>query len=65
MDRKHNLIAKTVIAHREPICTAFLTVLIEHRLPPEILHADARASMTWYAFAYRFTGEGDEMPIVG
>lgn len=72
VDGKRSLIAKAVIS-REGIRTAFLPVLIDPQLRPEILHAgdprfdDAVRYMDWASagFAHRFTIAGDEVAISG
>jgi len=72
-DAKRSLIAKAVLAAGAPIRTAFLPVMIDRQLRPEILKAgdprfaDMLRYMEWASegFAHRFVIDGDEIAISG
>jgi hypothetical protein len=72
-DAKRSLIAKAVLAAGAPIRTAFLPVMIDRQLRPEILKAgdprfaDMLRYMEWASedFAHRFAIDGDEIAISG
>ncbi len=72
-DAKRSLIAKAVFSAGVPTRTAFLPVMIDRQLRPEILHAgdprfaDMLRYMDWASegFAHRFSIDGDEIAIAG
>jgi poly-gamma-glutamate synthesis protein (capsule biosynthesis protein) len=72
-DAKRSLIAKAVFSAGAPTRTAFLPVIIDRQLRPEILKAgdprftDMLRYMEWASesFAHRFAIDGDEIAISG
>ena len=72
-DAKRSLIAKAVFSAGAPARTAFLPVMIDPELRPEILRTgdprftDMLQYMEWASegFAHRFAIEGDEIAIAG
>ena len=72
-DAKRSLIAKAVFSAGAPIRTAFLPVMIDRRLRPEILRADdprfadMLRYMEWASegFPHHFAIDGDEIAISG